>query len=74
MDFDYSHPDWLLMQKCNSCARKLFPYNGNDQDTWSTWCFHKCEDTGKTPTQLMLERSPNINSAHQQRPIKPYYY
>ena len=74
MDFDYSHPDWLLMNKCSRCAEKLFPYNRNDQDTWATWCFHASKRRNVTPKQLMLERSPHINSTHRQRPVKPYYY
>ena len=74
MDYDYSHPDWQLMQKCNKYAKMLFPYNVNDQHTWAEHCFHASKRRNVTPNQLMLERSPNINSTHRQRPVKPYYY
>ena len=68
------NPTQVLYRKCGKCAEKLFPHNSNDQITWANWCFEKCRDSQVSPEKLMLERSPNINSAHQQRPIKPYYY
>ena len=79
MDYEYTkdsfmNPTQVLYRKCGKCAKKLFPYNSNDQDTWTNWCFEKCRNDQVSPEKLMLDRSPNINSAHQQRPIKPYYY
>ena len=68
------NPTQVLYRKCGKCAEKLFPYNSNDQITWTNWCFEKCRNDQVSPEKLMLDRSPNINSAHQQRPIKPYYY
>ncbi len=68
------NPTQVLYRKCGKCAEKLFPYNINDQITWANWCFEKCRDSQVSPEKLMLDRSPNINSVHQQRPIKPYYY
>ena len=79
MDYEYDkdsfmNPAQVLYRKCGKCADKLFPYNSNDQITWTNWCFEKCRNDQVSPEKLMLDRSPNINSAHQQRPIKPYYY
>ena len=70
----FMNPAQVLYRKCGKCAKKLFPYNTSDQITWLDWCWEKCRDRKVTPEQLMLERSPYINSVHQQRPIKPYYY
>ena len=70
----FMNPAQVLYRKCGKCAKKLFPYNTSDQITWQDWCWEKCRDRKVSPEQLMLERSPNINSVHQQRPINPYYY
>ena len=70
----FMRPEQVLYRKCGKCAKKLFPYNSSDQITWTDWCFEAARDRKVSPEQLMLERAPNINSAHQQRPIKPFYY
>ncbi len=79
MEFEYTKdsfmsPEQVLYRRCGKCAKKLFPYNSNDQITWTDWAFEVSRDRQVSPEKLMLDRAPNINSTHRQRPVKPYYY
>jgi hypothetical protein len=70
----FMRPEQVLYRRCGEKAAELFPYNTNDQITWTDWCYDVCRDRKVSPQQLKDERTGKSSSTHQQRPIKPFYY
>ena len=44
--------EWLVMTKCNSAARMLYPYSSQSQEAWAEHAFRKWRTQGVMPEVL----------------------
>ena len=66
-DWDLDADQWLMMARCNSAARLIFPYGRSDQDAWALMAYRKWLQDGVPPEVLRDKRCPNIKEIHANR-------
>lgn len=69
-DWTPTAEEWLVMTKCNSAARMLYPYSSQSQEAWAVRAFRKWRTDGVLPEQLRDKQSPGIKNLYARRPPK----
>ena len=67
-DFNLEAQQWMMMTRCNSAARLIFPHSQSSQDAWSLMAFRKWQAEGVPPEVLRDHRCPQIKELHTHRP------
>ena len=70
-DWNLSKEDWLLLARCNKCARQLFPQSQHMADQWSEHAFHRFKSEGVSPECLRDRRAPGITQLIANRRTNP---
>ena len=73
-DFNLDAQQWMMMSRCNSAARLIFPHSQSSQDAWSLMAYRKWTTEGVPPEVLMDKRCPGINELHQRRQPNLRYF
>lgn len=55
------------MSRCNKCARQLFPWSAQSQESWARTAYFRCQEEGVTPETLRDRRSPGITELQARR-------